>query len=181
MKLHNLVAFLSEAIAEDDPFGPQKPLGVSLELIQRLEQQEHAVYREMWHTKEGLYGMLDQNGVRFWSTANYPGGSSQAKKDSSDKKVVQITVDRDWGKGRTRRGRVLWSNKTTYFFPNTPAGLELLHKVTERMSRVYNLIAREDKIHAKLLRDRRTVADRTLKARQATARDAANARFGKNP
>jgi hypothetical protein len=180
MKLHKLAPFLSEATVEDDPFGPQKQLGVSPELIQRLEKQEYAVNRELWHTKEGVYNLVD-HGVGCRTVNSYPGGKEQAKKDVADKKLIQITIDRDWGKGKMRRGRLVWNNKTSYVFWNTPEGLSLLHKVTERIVRVHSLMARQERIHAKLLRDRRTIADRQVKARRAVAQAAANARFGKTP
>ena len=172
MKLHSLAPFLSETIAEDDPFAPSPALGISAELIERLERRKWAVGRELWRTKESLYHMVDHT-KGCVQQHRYPGGWSQAEKDAADKKVILITFDKEWGRGKRRRsrgrGKIPYVDKVYYVVQNTPAGQAFVATVHDKIARVYDLLAQEDRLHAKLLRDRRTVTARELAARQAIA------------
>src|SRR3972149_3086904 len=116
MKLLNLASFLSEATVEDDPFAPERALSVGPGLIQRLEHQERSIARQLDHTKSGLYNMLD-NSKHCWNIHSYPGGSLQAGQDVIDKKLILLIVDKDWGRGKRRRGKLIYSNKRQYVIP----------------------------------------------------------------
>lgn len=158
MKLLDIVPFLVETAAEDDPFAESPRPKVSRELINILERRLIAINHETHRVKQSIFDVLRKTPGCYYMW-DYPGGSILAQKDIDAGKLIKVKIDNDWGRTR-RRSR---GSTSIYVIPNTPEGQNIIRQIDTKKHRVYQLIRLAEQIHTKLVRDRRTVEARKTK------------------